>query len=123
MGPERRTALPGVRQGLGPRRRTWVERIYYAGGADAVWGPYTIGYLEWDGRAWLEQPEPAFTAAEAWQHGSVYEPNLVYADGLWKMWFVFFDGAYSRNDGSAFPYVFTLGCLEIDRPAPSRPLP
>lgn len=226
---------PSYVKGWDPDRRAWVERIYYAGGADAVWGPYTIGYLEWDGRAWREQPEPVFTATEAWQHGSVYEPNLVYVDGLWRMWFaagsnqedyivqgysesadgrtnwtpprivcpaeqkvfdfcvypgpqgfeavfsrvwlagghppadtglwwcqaaepsprledwsrpvqiltaedrgwhsgpwkpsacygeadprrlfVFFDGAYSRNDGSPFPFVFTLGCLEIDRPA------
>ena len=27
-------------------------------------------------------------ASEDWEHGSVYEPNLVYAEGQWKMWYV-----------------------------------
>jgi hypothetical protein len=226
---------PSYVKGWDPGRGEWLERIYYAGGADAVWGPYTIGYLEWDGTRWVEQPEPVFVATEAWEHGSVYEPNLIYADGSWKMWyvagsnqedylvqgfseskdgrtgwaphgifcpadqrvfdfcvhrrshgyetvfsrvwladgvpppdtglwwcesntpssrmsdwsrpvqilsaedrgwrtgpwkpsvgygetdpgrlFVFFDGAYRRTGGGAFPYVFTVGCLEMDRPA------
>ena len=31
--------------------------------------------------------------------------------------FVFFDGLYQKKDLQArFPYVFTLGCLEIERP-------
>jgi hypothetical protein len=65
-----------------------VERIYYAGGAENLWGPYTIGYLQWDGEGWADQPEPAFAANEAWEHGSVYEPNLIYHDGKSKMWYV-----------------------------------
>ncbi len=215
-----------------------MERIYYAGGADNPWGPYTIGYLEWGGARWIDQVAPAFVAKEDWEHGSVYEPNVVYADGAWKMWyvagsnqedylvqgfaespdgrsgwtrhkiffppddrvfdfcvvpgrhgyeevfsrvwmakappaattglwwcradspssdladwsapvqimtaedcgwhsgpwkpclrydeadpdhmFVFFDGQYSRDDGSPFPFVFTLGCLELDRPSRRR---
>src|SRR5581483_9250632 len=75
-------------QGWDPERRAWVERIYYAGGASHVWGPYTIGYLEWDGAQWIDQPGPAFTANEDWEHGSVYEPNLIYHDGKWKLWYV-----------------------------------
>jgi len=71
-----------------PERNQWVERIYYAGGAEQVWGPYTIGYLEWDGSKWIDQPAPVFRAEEDWEHGSVYEPNLIYADGKWKMWYV-----------------------------------
>jgi hypothetical protein len=47
-----------------------------------------IGYLEWDGAAWVDQPAPAFAANEEWERGSVYEPNLVYADRKWKMWYV-----------------------------------
>ena len=35
-----------------------------------------------------EQSEPVFVAVEEWERGSVYEPNLVYADGMWKMWYV-----------------------------------
>ncbi len=225
---------PSYVKGWDPERAEWVERIYYAGGAENVWGPYTIGYLEWDGAAWIDQPFPVFTASEDWERDSVYEPNLLYADGKWKMWyvagsnqqhyivqgyaespngrsgwtkhkivfapeekvfdfcviktrtayeavfsrvwlgkgdapphaglwwaesdtassdmsdwsvpiqimtaqdrgwhsgpwkpcarycerdpnhlFVFFDGAYSKKDGSPFPYIFTLGCLEIPRP-------
>jgi hypothetical protein len=75
--------------GVGMRARgVWVERIYYAGGAEQVWGPYTIGYLEWDGTGWVDQHRPVFNPEEEWEHGSVYEPNLVYADGKWKMWYV-----------------------------------
>jgi hypothetical protein len=79
---------PSYVKGWDPERGAWVERIYYAGGADHVWGPYTIGYLEWDGARWVDQPAPVFTAQEEWEHGSVYEPNLIYADGKWKMWYV-----------------------------------
>lgn len=75
-------------KGWEPDRRAWVERLYYAGGAENVWGPYTIGYLEWDCGAWADQPAPVFVANEDWEHGSVYEPNLIYADGKWKMWYV-----------------------------------
>ena len=97
LAPQERSArwdLAGGRhcpshvKGWDPVRQAWVERIYYAGGAGAVWGPYTIGYLEWDGTRWVEQDAPVFAATEEWEHGSVYEPNLVYADGMWKMWFV-----------------------------------
>jgi len=64
MGWYRWTALPFVRAGL---------------------GPYTIGFLEWDEEQWQDQPEPAFGASEDWENGGVYEPNLVYHDGKWKM--------------------------------------
>jgi hypothetical protein len=40
---------PAYLKGWDPDRGVWVERIYYAGGANHVWGPYTIGYLEWNG--------------------------------------------------------------------------
>ena len=79
---------PSYVRGWDPDRNTWVERIYYAGGAEQVWGPYAIGYLEWDGAKWVDQPSPVFTAAEDWEQGSVYEPNLIYADGKWRMWYV-----------------------------------
>ena len=65
-----------------------MERIYYAGAAENLWGPYTIGFLQWDGERWVDQAEPAFIANEEWEHKSVYEPNLVYHDGRWKMWYV-----------------------------------
>lgn len=79
---------PSYVKGWDPHTGTWVERIYYAGAAENLWGPYTIGYLEWNGNAWIDQPTPAFEANEDWERGSVYEPNLVYADGKWKMWYV-----------------------------------
>ncbi len=79
---------PAYVRGWDPGRCEWVERIYYAGGAENVWGPYTIGYLEWDGTEWRDQASPAFIANEEWEHGSVYEPNLIYDEGKWKLWYV-----------------------------------
>lgn len=79
---------PSYVRGWDPQRKAWVERIYYAGAANNVWGPYTIGYLEWDGGKWVDQPAAVFAANEDWEHGSVYEPNLIYHDGKWKMWYV-----------------------------------
>lgn len=79
---------PSYVRGWDPHKDAWVERIYYAGSAENLWGPYTIGFLEWDGEQWQDQPAPAFLANEDWEHGSVYEPNLVYHDGKWKMWYV-----------------------------------
>jgi hypothetical protein len=79
---------PSHARGWDPTKRKWVERIYYAGAADNLWGPYTIGFLEWDGEKWIDQPQPAFTAKEDWEHGSVYEPNLIYHEGKWRMWYV-----------------------------------
>lgn len=79
---------PSYVKGWDPTRRAWVERIYYAGAAENLWGPYTIGFLEWAGDQWTDQREPAFAAKEDWEHGSVYEPNLIFHDGKWKMWYV-----------------------------------
>ncbi len=79
---------PAYVKGFDPANGLWVERIYYSGAPENPWGPYSIGFLEWDGRRWAEQPAPVFVATEAWEHGSVYEPNLMYADGKWKMWYV-----------------------------------
>lgn len=79
---------PSYVKGWDPDKEAWVERIYYGGATENLWGPYTIGFLQWDGEQWQDQPEPAFAANEDWEHGSVYEPNLVYHDGKWKMWYV-----------------------------------
>lgn len=79
---------PAYVKGWDPQRREWVERIYYAGGAENVWGPYAIGYLEWNGTQWIDRSSPVFIANEDWERGSVYEPNLVYVEGQWKMWYV-----------------------------------
>jgi hypothetical protein len=79
---------PSYVKGWDPQSGRWVERIYYAGSAEELWGPYTIGYLEWDGIQWIDQAAPVFVAAKDWERGSVYEPNVMYADGKWKMWYV-----------------------------------
>jgi len=79
---------PAYVKGWDPQRQDWVERIYYAGAAANPWGPYTIGCLQWDGRSWVDEREPVFVANEDWERGSVYEPNVIYADGKWKMWYV-----------------------------------
>ncbi len=79
---------PSYIQGWDPNRQDWVERIYYAGAAENPWGPYTIGYLEWNGLRWVDQSQPVFVANEEWEHGSVYEPNLIYHEGKWKLWYV-----------------------------------
>ena len=79
---------PAYVNGWDPHAARWVERIYYSGAREHIGGPYTIGYAEWDGAQWVERENPVFTAAEEWEHGSVYEPNLIYHDGKWKMWYV-----------------------------------
>jgi len=79
---------PSYAEGLDPNKGQPVERIYYAGAAENLWGPYTIGFLQWDGEKWMDHQEPVFVANEEWEHGSVYEPNLLYHDGKWKMWYV-----------------------------------
>jgi len=79
---------PAYARGYDPDTGRWVERIYYAGAAQSYLGPYSIGYVEWDGTRWSDQAEPVFTADQDWEYGSVYEPNVLYHDGLWKMWYV-----------------------------------
>jgi hypothetical protein len=79
---------PSYVKGWNPVKREWVERIYYAGAADNLWGPYTIGFLEWDGEVWVHQAAPVFAATEDWERGSVYEPNLIYHDHKWRLWYV-----------------------------------
>lgn len=75
-------------KGWDPGEGKWVERIYYAGAAENLWGPYTIGFLERDRDKWVDQAAPVFVPSEEWERGSVYEPNLIYHDGKWKMWYV-----------------------------------
>jgi len=79
---------PSYVKGFDPHKGVWVERIYYAGAAENLWGPYRIGYLEWDGEKWADQSQPVFVPNEDWERGSVYEPNLIYHNNKWKMWYV-----------------------------------
>lgn len=79
---------PAYIKGWDPHIERWVERIYYAGAKENLWGPYTIGYLEWDGERWMDQAVPAFVPNAAWERGSVYEPNLIYFEEKWRLWYV-----------------------------------
>ena len=79
---------PSYVKGWDPCKGQWVERIYYAGAAENLWGPYAIGFLQWNGEKWLDQSGPVFAANEDWERGSVYEPNVLYHEGKWKMWYV-----------------------------------
>jgi hypothetical protein len=79
---------PSYVKGWDPQRGVWVERIYYAGAAETPWGPYKFGYLEWHDFEWVAQSEPVFVANKEWERGSVYEPNLIYDEGKWKMWYI-----------------------------------
>jgi len=79
---------PSYATGWDPEKQATVERIYYAGSAENLWGPYAIGFLELDREQWQDQHQPVFVANEEWEHGSVYEPNVVYYNGKWKMWYV-----------------------------------
>ena len=45
-------------------------------------------------------------------HSGPWKPSAAYGED--GRLYVFFSGAYSRNDGSPFPFVFTLGCLTTD---------
>jgi len=66
----------------------WQERIYYAGSAGGFGGPYSIGFLAWEGDRWARHDDgPVFAATEQWEANSVFEPNLVYHDGRWRMWY------------------------------------
>ncbi len=49
-------------------------------------------------------------------HVGPWKPSLQYAEGDSQRMFVFFDGAYKKADAGPFPYVFTLGCLNLERP-------
>lgn len=63
-----------------------AERIYYASSsAWSFYGPYQIGFLQWDGQTWRRHPEPVFTATQPWELGTVLEPHVRYADGRWLM--------------------------------------
>jgi hypothetical protein len=49
-------------------------------------------------------------------HSGPWKPSLRYDETDSKKMFVFFDGLYPKPGVGPFPYVFTLGCLEIERP-------
>ncbi|QBD75560.1 hypothetical protein EPA93_05895 [Ktedonosporobacter rubrisoli] len=75
---------PTLLQGAG----AWQERIYYASCREwNMAGPYAIGFLEWDGVKWKRYGEPVLQASEPWEFSSVQEPNVIYYEGKWRMWY------------------------------------
>jgi hypothetical protein len=67
----------------------WRERIYYAGSSVSFAGPYTIGYLEWHGSEWIRYGDsPVLTATEPWETPTVAEPNVIYHNGKWRVWYL-----------------------------------
>jgi hypothetical protein len=65
----------------------WRERLYYAGSATMFGGPYTIGFAEWDGSRWMPQQTACLKATEPWEHGNVAEPNVIFHNGEWHLWY------------------------------------
>jgi hypothetical protein len=80
---------PSYVRGWDPSAGDWRERIYYAGSSTSFAGPYSIGYLEWNGSHWTRHGDsPVFTATEPWEIPTVAEPNVIYYDGKWRMWYL-----------------------------------
>jgi hypothetical protein len=113
---------PSYVRGWDPDRGIWVERIYYAGGAANVWDPYgkvfdfcvilgQQGFEAVFSRVWLGQGTPPPTTGLWW-----CQAKTQYSEADPDRMLVFFDGLYRKNERGPFPYVFTLGCLEIHRP-------
>jgi hypothetical protein len=85
-----------------------VERIYYASSATwSFYGPYQIGFLEWDGQTWRRYPEPVFSASRAWELGTVLEPQVRYANGRWLM-------HYTAGIGADAPRATTALVASMD---------
>lgn len=83
----------GYDPGLNNGRGGWEERLYYAG-TNADYGPFAIGYLVWDGNKWVVHGgNPVLTGTELWEGSTgttltgVYEPNVIYHDGKWRIWY------------------------------------
>jgi hypothetical protein len=55
------------------------------------------------------------TAENRGWHAEPWKACLRY-DADENRMFVFFDGTYARPELGEFPLIFTLGCLEIERP-------
>ena len=61
-------------------------------------------------------PIQIMSAEDRGWHAGTWKPCLRFSETTPDRLLVFFSGTYSRNDGSPFPFVFTTGCLELDRP-------
>jgi hypothetical protein len=64
----------------------------------------------------MDKVSPVFTATEAWEHGGVYEPNLIYHDGKWKMWYVAGSNHEDYLAGRSSRIYTEMSSLEIEVP-------
>jgi hypothetical protein len=62
-------------------------------------------------------PVQILTAAERGWHAGPWKPSWRYSESDPNRLLVFFDGSYRKDEPRGFPFAFTLGCLETDRPA------
>jgi hypothetical protein len=68
-----------------------------------------------DSSQW-SKPLQIMTAEDRGWHGGPWKPSFQYDETVPRRMFVFFDGIYKTNDPGPFPYAFTLGCVQVDRP-------
>lgn len=64
---------------------------------------------------WSAPIQIMFAEDRGW-HSGPWKPSFHFADQSSNRAFVFFDGMYKTDDQGPFPFVFTLGCLELDLP-------
>ena len=79
----------------------WWCRAKNPSGALSDWGE-PIQIMAGEDRGW---------------HAGPWKPSLQFANETGRRGFVFFDGMYRTADPSPFPFVFTLGCAEVELPA------
>jgi hypothetical protein len=62
-------------------RRMWTER------EAVLWHTQNAAYLT-EHRKWLKYPaNPVLAPAQAWEQDCLQEPNLLYEDGIYKLWY------------------------------------
>lgn len=69
-----------------------------------------------DAARW-SRPVQIMAAEDRGWHAGPWKPCLRHGEADPQRLFVFFDGQYEVPGRPGFPFVFTLGCLELDRPA------
>jgi hypothetical protein len=84
-----------------PETGLWWCRAKNPSGALPDWGE-PIQIMAGEDRGW---------------HAGPWKPSLQFANDTGRRAFVFFDGMYRTADSGPFPFVFTLGCAEVELPA------
>jgi len=70
-----------------------VYRMWYT---DVVADPWCFRYAEsGDGTRWDVVPQPVMVLDQPWEHGRLFYPTVLVADGLHLMWY----GSYSHRKG------------------------